>query len=210
MKIAVIGATGNTGANFVEHALERGHLITALVRSPHKLTIHHPNLSVIQGDVLNADDVARTVRGQDAIFIALGTGKVPKKSSIRTDGTRQIVEVLQASGERPQIVVLSSLGVGDSQQQMPFYWRWMLNLMLGRAFSDHGQQELILRASPLPYTILRPTFMNDKAGMGQPKMTTAPEMGNVTPSLSRTDVAAFALRAIEQPENHPRTVALTA
>ncbi|HEX3050206.1 MAG TPA: NAD(P)H-binding protein, partial [Aggregatilineaceae bacterium] len=78
MKIAVIGATGNTGANFVEQALDRGHLITALVRSPHKLTIHHLNLNVIQGDVLNADDVARTVRGQDAIFIALGTGKVPK------------------------------------------------------------------------------------------------------------------------------------
>ena len=38
MKIAVLGATGPSGLQVVEEALERGHEVTALVRNPDKLT----------------------------------------------------------------------------------------------------------------------------------------------------------------------------
>lgn len=210
MKIAVIGATGNTGRTFIEQALVRGHFVTALVRSPQKLMLSDPKLTVIQGNVLDSDAVARTIVGQDAIFIALGTGKVPKKSSIRADGTRQIVEVLKASGEKPLVVALSSLGVGDSQKQMPFYWRWPLNRVLGRAFADHGQQEMILRTSELPYIVLRPTFMSDKPGTGQARATAAPALVKVAPSIARADVVAYALQTIEEHREEPRIVVLTA
>lgn len=209
MKITVIGATGNTGRTFVEQALARGHLVTALVRSPHKVNITHPKLTIMAGDVLNADAVEHAVTGQDAIFIALGTGKVPKKSRIRADGTRQIVDVLKSFGQKPLVVALSSLGVGDSQKQIPFYWRWPLNWILGRAFADHTQQELILRGSGLPFVVLRPTFMNDKPGTGQATTTAAPAPVKVSPSIARADVVAFALRAIEQQPENQQTVTLT-
>jgi putative NADH-flavin reductase len=210
MKIAVIGATGNTGRTFVEQALARGHFVTVLVRSPQKMTLSDPRLTVIQGNVLDPDAVARTIVGQDAIFIALGTGKVPKKSSIRADGTQQIVDVLKASGEKPLVVALSSLGMRDSQKQMPFYWRWPLNRMLGRAFADHGQQEMILRASELPYTVLRPTFMSDKPGTGQAQATASPALVKVAPSIARADVVAYALQTIEEHRDESRAVVLTA
>ena len=37
MKLVVLGATGGTGLELVRQAIERGHSVTALVRSPEKL-----------------------------------------------------------------------------------------------------------------------------------------------------------------------------
>ena len=99
MKIAILGASGRTGMHFVMQALERGYAVTALTRSPEKLAVENPNLSVIVGDALNPADVYRTISGQDAVFIALGTGEAPVKSTIRTDGTQRVVDALTVSGE---------------------------------------------------------------------------------------------------------------
>ena len=46
MKVAVIGATGPTGMCVVQQALDAGHEVVALVRSPEKMTIQHDNLQV--------------------------------------------------------------------------------------------------------------------------------------------------------------------
>jgi uncharacterized protein YbjT (DUF2867 family) len=210
MKIAILGASGRTGIHFVRQALERGYSVTALTRSPEKLALENPNLSVIVGDVLNTQDVARTVRGQDAVFIALGTGEAPIKSTIRTDGTQRVVDALRASGEKPHVVILSSLGVGDSQKQLPFYFRPVLNFMYRHVFADHTRQEAIIRASPLPWAILRPTSLNDHAAVGDLQATEAPHSVKALASIARADVAAFALRIIEKQGAYPRTVALTA
>jgi putative NADH-flavin reductase len=45
MNLTVLGATGSTGTQLVEQALAAGHHVTALARSPEKLTITNPNLS---------------------------------------------------------------------------------------------------------------------------------------------------------------------
>ncbi len=47
MKIAVFGATGGTGRNFLQQALSAGHEITALVRDPTCLTATPERLTVI-------------------------------------------------------------------------------------------------------------------------------------------------------------------
>lgn len=47
MKIAVLGATGQTGQELVQQALQQGHTVTAIVRNPAKLTVTHDNLKVL-------------------------------------------------------------------------------------------------------------------------------------------------------------------
>lgn len=210
MNIAIIGATGGTGTHFTEQALERGHTVTALVRSPEKITNGHANLKVIKGNVLNPDDVAQAVAGRDAVFIALGTGKYPVKSSIREDGTRQVINALQQSGEQPLVVALSSLGVGESKYQVPFYWRWPLSMILMFAFADHNRQENVLRESKLPYVILRPTFMEDEPSTGHIIPATPPQRVKTSAAVTRADVAAFALDVIEKRQFDCQAVALTA
>jgi putative NADH-flavin reductase len=58
MKLVILGATGATGTLVVEQALAAGHRVTALVRSPHRLTITHRNLRVVKGDATDAAAVA--------------------------------------------------------------------------------------------------------------------------------------------------------
>lgn len=44
MKIAIIGATGHAGSHILKEALQRGETVTAIVRSPEKLTAKVPYL----------------------------------------------------------------------------------------------------------------------------------------------------------------------
>lgn len=46
MKLAILGATGRTGVHLVEQALEEGHEVVAIVRTPSKVTTEHENLKV--------------------------------------------------------------------------------------------------------------------------------------------------------------------
>ncbi|MFE9558200.1 NAD(P)H-binding protein [Streptomyces sp. NPDC006703] len=42
MRIAILGASGRTGGTLVDQALERGHEVVALVRTPAKTTVTGP------------------------------------------------------------------------------------------------------------------------------------------------------------------------
>ena len=72
MKLVVLGATGATGLEIVSQALERGHSVTALVRSPERLTPFVDRISVRQGDLLNSADLEQVLRDQDAVISGVG------------------------------------------------------------------------------------------------------------------------------------------
>lgn len=46
MRLLVMGGTGQTGKEVVRQALQEGHSVTAVVRSPEKVTETHDNLKV--------------------------------------------------------------------------------------------------------------------------------------------------------------------
>lgn len=50
-----------------------GYNVTVLVRDPSRLPADHKASRVVVGDVLNKDDVRKTLEGQDAVIIILGT-----------------------------------------------------------------------------------------------------------------------------------------
>ena len=57
MKLAIFGATGRTGKPLVRQALETGHEVVVLVRTPSKMPLQHDRLTVVQGDSMKASDV---------------------------------------------------------------------------------------------------------------------------------------------------------
>lgn len=69
MQILILGATGRTGTQVVLEALQRGHNVTALVRTPSaldELTSKLPdaqkaNLTVVKGSPLNSADVTNAI-----------------------------------------------------------------------------------------------------------------------------------------------------
>jgi len=54
MKARDTGSTGGTGLELVRQALEHGHSVTTLVRSPDRLGEFRDRISVTQGNLLNA------------------------------------------------------------------------------------------------------------------------------------------------------------
>ncbi|NJK61544.1 MAG: NAD(P)H-binding protein [Synechococcaceae cyanobacterium SM2_3_1] len=94
MKIVVFGFTGSIGQHVVRQALRQGHAVTAFTRNPAKLQIQDPNLSVVQGDVLNSNTVEKAVRGQDAVICVL-KGRKQFTGTIRSEGTQQIIQAIK-------------------------------------------------------------------------------------------------------------------
>jgi len=72
VKLLIFGATGGTGRALMEQALEQGHEVTAFARDPAKVRTSHKNLRVAKGDILDSGSIAAAMKGQDAVFSALG------------------------------------------------------------------------------------------------------------------------------------------
>jgi len=72
MKLVIFGATGATGRQLVEQALQQGHDVTAFVRNPAKVTTQHERLKIVKGNIMDCHSVGAAVSGQDAVFSALG------------------------------------------------------------------------------------------------------------------------------------------
>jgi uncharacterized protein len=73
MKIALIGASGFVGTSVLNEALNRGHLVTAIVRNPEKITVKHKHLTIIKSDVLK-EDISSLITGIDALISTYNAG----------------------------------------------------------------------------------------------------------------------------------------
>src|SRR5438034_9405280 len=104
MKLAVFGATGGTGWQLVDQALEGGHRVTVLVRHPATFPLQHERLAVLQGDVRNLANVEAAVAGQEAILSALGTNQ-RGPVSICSDGGGRIRMGMHSSRAGRTVVV---------------------------------------------------------------------------------------------------------
>ncbi len=195
MKIAVFGSTGGTGKELVKQALDQGHDVVAYARNPENLNdIRHENLRIMQGDVLDqaADEIA--VEGQDAVLSAIGAGA--KRTNLREEGTRVIIEAMQKAGIR-RFICQSSFGVGDSRKDLPFFTRYIIvGIFLRHAFADHERQEPLIKKSNLEWTIVRPPYLTHGVLTGNYQHgLTWSGMKNKS-KISRADVADFMLKQL--------------
>lgn len=73
-KIVIIGATGYVGSAILKEALGRGHQVKAIVRDPSKLTLIHPHLKVVGGNVTDTDFLSRELAKSNAVISAFNPG----------------------------------------------------------------------------------------------------------------------------------------
>jgi putative NADH-flavin reductase len=200
MKLAVFGATGGTGRQIVEQALAQGHAVTALVRDPAKLQLQNAQLAVVQGDVLDSSAVARTLAGAEAVFVSLGnTANNP--DMVVSQGTGVVMAAMQAAGIK-RLIVISSLGVGDSKDHVPLFFKAIIATALRKAFQDKEAQEKLVIASGLDWTIIRPGGLSDGPATGTYQAGAVKAGGGTIP---RADVAAFALAQLGSTEYVQKT-----
>jgi putative NADH-flavin reductase len=208
MKLVIFGATGTVGRQVVAQALEQGHTVTAFARNLAKLDIQHPQLGFAQGDVMDASAVEQVIRGQDAVVCVLGAGK-QLKSTIRSEGTRQIIQAMEKVGMR-RLICLSTLGTGDSWGNLDFYWKYvMFGFILRQVFADHERQEALVRNSNLDWTIVRPGALTDGPLTGQYRHSFPSSDRNIALQVSRADVADFILKQLSDQSSLHQTPSLS-
>jgi len=105
MKIALVGATGFVGSKVLAEALQRGHTVTALVRTPSKLAAN-PGLRVVAADATDAAELAGHITGHDAVVSAYnGPRGTPEFADRYRQGTRAIVDAVKQAGVKRLLLV---------------------------------------------------------------------------------------------------------
>ena len=198
MRVLIIGASGGTGRQLVNQALERGHTVTAFVRDPSRLSIQHPKLKIIKGDVLDYSSVEAAVHGQEAVISALGHHRYFSTARIVSEGTRNLLRAMEIQGVQ-RFVCETSLGLGDSVGRMGlFYTFFIIPAVLPLYFWDKMRQERLISSSNLDWVIVRPGALTN--GKKRNSYRHGPKVGNFiwTVRISRADVADFMLNQLEE------------
>ena len=159
MKILVTGASGFIGSHLAETLLQSGHDVWCAVRkTTSRQYLQDQRLNFIELNLSSKQQMTDALQPHrfDAVVHAAGATKCLKKEDffrINTDGTRNLVEVIEqqyAEGSMPRFVFVSSLSVVNSIPEEKLGEPTMYGESKFRA-------EQIVRASRLPYVILRPT-----------------------------------------------------
>lgn len=150
----VVGATGSIGRLVLEEALRQGHSVRALVRDSKRAHDLPPQAGRVVGDLSKPETLAAAVEGIDAIVFTHGGDDGGKAAAEQVDygGVRN---VLRALGGRPvRIALMTAIGVTDRAGAF------------NRATQIHDWKrrgERLVRASGLPYTIVRPGWFDHQA-----------------------------------------------
>ena len=209
MKILIIGATGGTGKKLVEQALEQQHEVTVLVRNPAKLTMRHPNLKLVKGDVLKPESLPPAFKEQEAVLSALGHKKWIIKSSILSKGTGNTIDEMRQQGIE-RFICITSLGVNDSRFKLGLYYTFfVIPFILLFYFLDKEKQERLIKESNLKWTIIRPGQLTNAKRKGRYKH--GEKLGSylLTKMISRADVAHFMLEQIKNDQYLYKTPGIT-
>ncbi|MDT0166425.1 NAD(P)H-binding protein [Actinotalea sp. AC32] len=166
MRIALLGATGRTGAHVLDRALDAGHEVTALVRDPARLA-RRDGVEVVVGDARDRDALARLVAGADVVVSALGP--VAKDPTLHQETARTLVEVMTAAGVR-RFVGISGAGVdvpGDRKSRRDRLISALIQRVGGAVVADKPAELAVWVSSGLDWTLVRPPRLVDGPATGR-------------------------------------------
>lgn len=204
MKIALIGATRGIGLQVLQQALAQGHTVHALVRNPAKISQTHENLTLFTGDARRPADVEACVAGCDAVICALGTSQ--GEEPVEVEGTRAILQAMRSQGVR-RLIVVTSIGVGDSKDQVPMFFKVLMKTALRKVMAAKEEQERLVKESGLDWVIVRPGGLIDGPPTGQYRHGL--DKSIIAGQVRRSDVAAFVLQQLTDDTYLRQTPAIT-
>jgi len=200
MKIVVFGASGRMGIKVVEQALEAGHTVTAFLRTPSKIVLQHPKLTLFQGDVIDASAVEKAIAGQEVVFSVLGPTRpsAPGTTNMMETAAQNIVAAMQKHGIRR---IISTTGAGvpqpeDHPKVADHLVNLMLNLLEKNFVLDASANVKVIQASGLEWTIVR--FPRVIDGAHTRKYRVAYIGKDSGTQISRADGADFVLKELTE------------
>ncbi|MBW4549417.1 MAG: NmrA/HSCARG family protein [Symplocastrum torsivum CPER-KK1] len=188
--ILVTGATGNQGSAIAHHLLQRGNFkVRALVRDPNKpasVALEQAGAELVVGDLNDRASLDRALQGAYGVvslqIILDGIDTEIRQGKAVADA---------ASSARIQHFVYSSVGSAERNTGIPH-------------FDSKFQVEEYIRASELPYTILRPVFFFYNYNMMRPMVDAGTLFQPLSPEtklqqLSEEDYGEMVAEVFDRP-----------
>lgn len=200
MNITVLGGAGATGTHVVQQALAAGHSVTALVRSPEKMTISDPRVRMVLGDATDQAAVARALEGSDAVISTLDA-----PGPVVADATRAILAAAEGE-DAPRVVMMSSFAV--QRDRLKRLAKLVMGTATGAKMKDKAAGEKALRTSKLRWTIVYATLLSNRPRHGVKVVPESVKVG-LSDSTSRADAASFLLEAATTGDYDRRSVLIT-
>lgn len=170
-KVLVVGATGGSGRAAVSALVADGHHVTAFSRHADQLDGEFDGIATINGDAMRPDDVDHAVAGHDAVVVVLGITENPIRVQllgpkrtpldVRSTGTRHVIDSMHAHGV-DRLVVQSSYGIGPTRPLLGLRDRIFFSTIVKKQMADTGQQDRLVRASGLDWTLVQPVHLSDE------------------------------------------------
>ena len=199
--VMIVGATRGTGLEVARRLHERGETIGALVRpTSDRSALEALDAIFVVGDAMNPDELAAAFAAQPVRAVVSTIGCLSCDPPPDFLGNRNITDAAKAAGVN-RMILISSIGVGDSADAAPF----MSKLFLSKILPLKDQAEEYLRNSGLDYTIIRPGGLPENA----------PLTGNGAASedpmafgfISRPDLGVVIVSTLDDPRTINKTLA---
>jgi uncharacterized protein YbjT (DUF2867 family) len=203
--LLVLGASGACGRWVVQMGEERGHRITAVVRSSTKYE-RRQDIQVIEGNVLDADTVVKAMKGQHAVVSCLGIRRktsnpwsaVVSPADFTSQSARIIMQAMQSNDVR-RVVAISSAGVGTSWSRVGLAMKLLIRgSNIAVSFRDMAEMEKVYSQDGIDSLVVRPVGLVNKGQAN--KQTSVVARFGLSSQIARKDVATWMLDAIERPE----------
>ncbi|HAH23610.1 MAG TPA: NAD-dependent dehydratase [Prolixibacteraceae bacterium] len=179
--VLILGASGTIARQVIDLLVQKEDvLLTLFLRNKGRLkNMDVSKCRIIEGDVLDNNQLKEAIAGQDIVYANLAGDLEPM--------ARNIVKAMEENGVK-KLIFICSIGIYD--------------IPLRPVLKPYRKAADVIEASGLEYTILRPTwFTNANEVDYETTRKVEPEKGSV---ISQKSLATFITQIIEFPEKYRR------
>ena len=215
MKILLFGATGRTGKLLLQKALGDGHEVTAIVRTPSKLD--GLGAKIIEGTPYDKKTVEKAIDNCDVVISTLNVSRVSDSPWAKLRAPKDMIshsiqnalDAMQGNGAK-RIIVMSTLGAGDSWTRTPFVVKLVVSFSnLKYAFRDHTWQEELLAKSDRDWTVIRIPILTEEEGEKDVIAKKLNDDTKINRKINRESVARFILNILGDGNYYKTIVAIS-
>lgn len=150
--VLVLGATGQIAQWAIDTLQNQADVaLTLFVRNKSKLkNVISNNTRIIEGDVLNIEQLTDAMQGQDIVYANLAGDMVKQ--------TQNIIHVMNQLNIQ-RLISINTLGIYD---EVPGKFGEWNNQEIGEYFPPYRKSADLIESSNLDYTILRAAWLTDE------------------------------------------------
>lgn len=199
MKLALFGATGQTGNYIINEALKQGYDLTVYARDATKLEEFEGRVRVVVGDLKNTHAIEECIHGANAVISALGPNsiKVVGQRPVM-NGLMNIIAAMKKFSVR-RLIQISTAAYRDPKDSFDFKAHAMVTvfrIIANKAYDDIKATGELIAQSDLDWTLVRIPNLKEGSADGKVKTGTYGKT-RLSMSLYRGNLARFLVDQVE-------------